>query len=104
LPPCLFFLYTHKGITTMDNRYHCIAEYVGGKDMPFNERFIRMEIIASNADKAREQFEPCVNALRAGKPVRYWKPLGRFIWPEELAAICKDMEDNPDLAAEYLAA
>jgi hypothetical protein len=90
----------------MANYYHCIAEYVGDKanDMPFNDRFIRMEVMASNADEAMENFEPCVNALRGGKPVRYWKPFKRFIYPAELATICKDMEGNPALAEEYLAA
>jgi hypothetical protein len=89
----------------MDNRYHCIAEYVGdkAKSLPFDGRFIRMEVIASNAEEAREKFEPCVNALRAGKPVRYWKPFKRFIYPAELETICKDMEDNPALAEKYLA-
>jgi hypothetical protein len=73
---------------------------------PFNDRFIRLEVMASNADEAREKFEPSVNALRGGylgRPVRYWKPLKRFIYPEELATICKDMEGNPALAEKYLA-
>jgi hypothetical protein len=89
----------------MANYYHCITEYVGdkAKSLPFNDRFIRMEVMASNADEARERFEPCVNALRAGKPVRYWKPFKRFIYPAELQTICKDMEGNPEIAEQYLA-
>jgi hypothetical protein len=97
----------HRGIA-MDNRYHCIAEYVDNRatNEPFNDRFIRMEVIASNADEARERFEAAVNALRGGslgRPVRYWKPFKRFIYPVELETICKDMEGNPALAEEYLA-
>jgi hypothetical protein len=90
----------------MDNRYHCIAEYVDAyaKNMPFNDRFIRIEVIANNAYDAMEKFEPRVNAIRGGKPVRYWKPQKQFLWPEELATICKDMENNPTVAEQYLAA
>jgi hypothetical protein len=90
----------------MNNRYHCIAEYVGDyvKDMPFNDRFIRIEVIANNAYEAMEKFEPRVNAIRGGKRVRYWKPLEHFIYPTELATICKDMENNPTVAEQYLAA
>jgi hypothetical protein len=78
----------------MDNR---------ATNKPFNDRFIRLEVIASNADEALERFKPSVNALRAGKPVRYWKPFKRFIYPAELETICKDMEGNPEIAEQYLA-
>jgi hypothetical protein len=89
----------------MDNRYQCIAQFMDNraKDKPFNDRFIRLEVMASNADEALERFKPSVNALRAGKPVRYWKPLKRFIYPAELETICKDMEGNPEIAEQYLA-
>lgn len=92
----------------MDNRYHCIAEFADNRatNEPFNDRFIRLEVIASNADEALERFKPSVNALRGGsfgRPIRYWKPFKRFIYPAELETICKDMENNPEITEEYLA-